>query len=160
MKRRTLKHLIPVFLMGIIAIFVSCGEAVDQRDAYVGVYDFEAKGNLDFYYMGVSVMSMPLDETGTFTISKIGDKDKIAIVGYNDTIYATVSGKQLTLEATTYSFHDSGVDMEVTFTYDKAKLNKNQLTWETDVYATATYNGINAKGEGEVSMVATKKETE
>ena len=137
----------PFWMAVIVTLICACTEKVDQRDAYVGVYDFEATGNLDFYYMGVSVMSMPLDEKGTFSISKIGDKNKIAIVGYNDTIYATVSGNQLTLETTTYSFHDGGVDMEVTFTYDKAKLDKNRLTWHTDVYAVANYNGMNAKGD-------------
>ena len=157
-KIMTLKRWMPFWMAGIVALLCACGEAVDQRDAYVGAYDFEAEGNLDFYYMGVSAMSMPLDGTGTFTISKTGDKNKVAIVADGDTIYATVSGNQLTLEATTYSFSVSGVDLELTISHDKAKLNKNQLTWHTDISAVASYNGMNINGEGEVEMVANKKE--
>ena len=149
----------PLWMAGIVWLICACGNNnVDPRDAYVGAYEFEAKGQVDFYYFGTPVMNVPLDEKGTFTISKIGDKNKIAIVGYNDTIYATVSGDQLTLESTTYSFRDSGVDLELTFTYDKAHRNKNHLSWHTDVYAEARYNGINAKGEGNVEMEAERKE--
>ena len=51
----------------------------------------------------------------------------------------------------------SGVPVQLTFTYDKATLTDNQLTWESSVKAFATYSGYAVYGDGTVSVVATKQ---
>ena len=79
------------------------------------------------------------------------------MVGYNDTINATVSGNQLMLESNVVYTESSGVEIQLTFDYDKATLTENQLKWDSSVKAYATYSGYAAHGEGNVSVVATKQ---
>ena len=132
-------------------------EKIDQRDAFVGAYDYVATGNV-VLQTSFTPVTIPLNDKGTFTISKVGDKDQIVIVGYNDSINATVSGNQLVLETNTYNTTLSSIEVQLTFNYDKATLTGNQLTWNSDVYGTGTYNAISASGTGTVSVVATKKQ--
>ena len=155
------KHFIPFYLLMSSFILICCTpretEEPDARDIFIGSYSFEATGIVDCYSGATKVMSIPLDEKGTFTISKTDINDRVNIVGYNDTIHATVDGNQLILESNTYSINQNGLDMTFSFTYDKATLKQNQLSWDTDVNAKILYNGMTFTGQGQVSMLATKE---
>ena len=87
---------------------------------------------------------------------KKGDKDQVNIIGYNDTIQATVSGNTLTLEANEFDVENSGMVLHLNFVYDKATLKDDVLTWQSDVTGSATYMGITANGNGSVTTTATK----
>ncbi len=143
--------------------FASCGQnepetptKVDARDKFVGTYAYEATGSVAVS-LGAVNYNIPLDETGTFSISKVGDQDKVALVGYNDTIQAKVSGDQLILESNVINTQYNSIALQLTFSYGQATLSGKQLAWESDVTAYAVYGFFAATGTGTVSVVATKK---
>ena len=141
-----------------MSALVACGGPgeVDARDQFIGGYDYQATGKA-VITVGPAKYNVPLDASGVFTISKVGNQDQVIIVGYNDTINATVSGDQLILESNVTHTQSSGVNVQLTFDYDKATLVDNKLSWTSTVKAYATSSGFAAYGDGEVSVVATKK---
>lgn len=141
-----------------LVAFAACTskQEVDPRDAFIGAYTYEAKGSVDFNF-GITNYSVPLNNQGTFTISKSGDGNKVVIEGWNDPINATVSGNQLTLESNEYETTYGEIALQLSFSYGKATLADNKLTWETEVNGSAQYSSFAANGTGIVSMVATKK---
>jgi len=149
------------FFFTLVAMFclISCeGNRVDPRDAFVGEYSFAASGSVDLYMGATKLYTVPLDETGTFTITKAEEDGEVLIIGYNDTIHASVSGKHLLFESTTTNYEYEGVKLQMTFVYGKATLEENQLHWNTDVQATGSYGAFSASGTGQIAVVATKRE--
>lgn len=151
-----------IAMMAVMA-FASCGQnepetptKVDARDKFVGTYAYEATGSVAVS-LGAVNYNIPLDETGTFSISKEGDQDKVALVGYNDTIQAKVSGDQLILESNVINTQYNSIALQLTFSYGQATLSGKQLAWESDVTAYAAYGIFAATGTGTVSVVATKQ---
>ena len=67
---------------------------VDPRDAFVGVYSYQSEGALEAD-LGITTFKLPLDGTGEFTITKIGEGDQVQLIGVNDTINASVSGRKV-----------------------------------------------------------------
>ena len=146
--------------MTLLMAFVACDPvgptSVDERDKFVGTYAYEATGKVDFA-VGSYQINVPLDETGTFTIAKVGNKDSVVIEGYHEPIGATISGDQLKLAATTYDTTYGSIALKLSFTEGTATLDGNKLSWNTDVNGIGQYSGIAAKGTGTVSVVATKQ---
>ena len=142
----------------VLVAFAACegNQEVDPRDAFIGAYTYEAKGSVDFNF-GITSYSVPLNEQGTFTISKSGDGNKVVIKGWNDPINATVSGNQLILESNEHATTYGEIALQLSFSHGKATLADNKLTWETAVSGTGQYSSFAANGTGIVSMVATKK---
>ena len=142
----------------VLVAFAACEKKseVDPRDAFVGAYTYVAKGSVDFIF-GITNYSAPLNNQGTFTISKSGDGNKVVIEGWNDPINATVSGNQLTLESNEYETTYGEIALQLSFSYGTATLADNILTWDTEVSGSGRYSGFAATGNGTVSMVATKK---
>ncbi len=140
-----------VAALAMVAFAACSSNGPDARDAFVGKYSYEATGSIDF-----QIVKVPLDEKGTLTISKKGDKDQVIITGYNDTINATVAGNVMTLENATYSETIQGVNCVMNFEYDKASLTDNVLRWTSKINATGQYSVMQAQGTGTVSVVATK----
>lgn len=156
-----MKHLAKLcFISCVLMALVACGDrnAAEQRADFVGEYDFRATGNVEMRTGSTQIASLPLDENGTFVITEANAPDEVMLVGYNDTIYATVAGQYLLLESTTTNMDYNGVNLQLTFLYGKAKLENNQLSWHTDVIGTATYGVMSASGSGEIEIVATKNQ--
>ena len=143
----------------VLVAFAACSgkNEVDPRDAFVGVYAYTATGNVDLY-IGTLHWNVPLNDKGTFTVSKADDANQVVIEGYNESINATVSGNQLVLESNTVKTMYGDIELTLTFLYDKATLADNQLTWETDVQGIGRYSGYTATGEGHVSVVGVKQQ--
>lgn len=142
----------------VLVAFAACGgnQEVDPRDAFLGAYTYDAKGSIDFNF-GLASYSVPLNEQGTFTISKSGDGNKVVIEGWYDPINATVSGNQLILESNEYETTYGEIVLQLSFSHGKATLADNKLTWETGVNGSAQYSGFSATGEGTIAVAATKK---
>ena len=128
----------------------------DSRDAFVGKYSFTATGSLDLYMGQEKLFTLPLDETGEFDITKAQEEGEVLITGYNDTIRANVSGKNLLFESTTTDWEFGEIKLRLTFIYGKATLEDNRLHWNTDVQANGSYGVLSASGTGQIDMVATK----
>ncbi len=142
----------------VLVAFAACEkkQEVDPRDAFIGAYTYDAKGSVDFDF-GITRYSVPLNNQGTFTISKSGDGNKVVIEGWNDPINATVSGNQLTLESNNYDTMYGEITLKLSFSYGTATLADNRLSWNTDVSGEGRYGSYAATGSGTVSMVAIKK---
>ena len=128
----------------------------DPRDKFVGEYSYVATGNVDLYVGTSKITSIPLNDDGTFEISKGENENDVLIAGYGTTIPAVVSGNQLILESTTSDVEYGEIKAKLTFTHGRATLEGTQMSWSTTVNAVATYSAITATGEGQVSMIADK----
>lgn len=151
-----------LFLFAALAtlLFAACDQntptttttPVDPRDKFVGEYSFVATSNV-VINLGITTQNIPLNESGTFEITKAEAENEVLITGYGATINAAVSGNQLILESTSSDVEYGGFTVKMVFAHGRATLTDNQLTWTS----TVTYESLNATGEGQISMVANKK---
>lgn len=145
-----------------ILTFAACDRSkeepsTDPRDIFVGDYSFESVGSIDLYAGLVKVVTVPMDQKGELSIVP-GDKDDMVwIIASGDTALAYVSDNQLLMEPTEDEATFGDLVMEMSFTYGKATLKDNQLSWTSDVDITASYKEHILSGIGTVDIVATKK---
>ena len=151
-------------LLAVLIGFASCEKSkVDQRDAFVGTYDYVTEGEMTFsaFVPGIDP-TLPLDTEGTYKITKLGDKDTVlisdAIGGKLDPFKAVVKGNKL--EFVQDEFGAKSQNFEVVLTIDNkiAVLENDTLSWDADnVLCVGTFLGVTIEGEGYVSMRSTKK---
>ncbi len=151
-------------LLAVLIGFASCEKSkVDQRDAFVGTYEYVTEGEMTFgtFVPGIDP-TLPLDTEGTYKISKLGDKDTVliseAIDGKLDPFKAVVKGNKL--EFVQDEFGAKSPNFEVVLTIDNkiAVLENDTLSWEADnVLCVGKFLGITIEGEGYVTMKSTKK---
>jgi len=141
-------------------VFCGCDRGMDptkSRQAFVGDYTFVSTGNIDLYMGAVMVFTVPMDKEGEFSISLAEKSNAVWIVAEGDSLLASVSGNELFMEPTKEETTMAGVEMKMSFTYGKATLENNRLSWTSDVDITATYQSVSIAGKGQVDFVATKK---
>ena len=129
-------------------------EPVDPRDAFVGVYSYQSEGSLEVD-LGITTFTLPLDGTGEFTITKVGEGDQVQLIGVNDTINASVSGQNLILDINTIATTIQGYSMELQFANNTATLTDNILNWQTDLEAIVSVAGMSMRVGGQLTMNAT-----
>ena len=127
----------------------------DLRDAFVGVYSYQSEGSLEVD-LGITTFTLPLDGTGEFTITKVGEGDQVQLIGVNDTIYASVSGQNLILDINTIATTIQGYSMELQFANNTAILTDNILNWQTDLEAIVSVAGVSMRVGGQLTINATK----
>ena len=127
----------------------------DLRDAFVGVYSYQSEGSLEVD-LGITTFTLPLDGTGEFAITKVGEGDQVQLIGVNDTIYASVSGQNLILDINTISTTIQGYSMELQFANNTAILTDNILNWQTDLEAIVSVAGVSMRVGGQLTINATK----
>ena len=95
-----------------LCTFAACEkkQEVDPRDAFIGAYTYDAKGSVDFDF-GITRYSVPLNNQGTFTISKSGDGNKVVIEGWNDptdvnNIYTSEPARKVMMDGQIFIFRD------------------------------------------------------
>ncbi len=127
----------------------------DLRDAFVGVYSYQSEGSIEVD-LGITTFTLPLDGTGEFTITKVGEGDQVQLIGVNDTINASVSGQNLILDINTIATTIQGYSMELQFANNTATLTDNILNWQTDLEAIVSVAGVSMRVGGQLTMNATK----
>ena len=127
----------------------------DLRDAFVGVYSYQSEGSLEVD-LGITTFTLPLDGTGEFTITKVGEGDQVQLIGVNDTINASVSGQNLILDINTIATTIQGYSMELQFANNTATLTDNILNWQTDLEAIVSVAGMSMRVGGQLTINATK----
>ena len=127
----------------------------DLRDAFVGVYSYQSEGSIEAD-LGITTFTLPLDGTGEFTITKVGEGDQVQLIGVNDTIYASVSGQNLILDINTITTTIQGYSMELQFANNTATLTDNILNWQTDLEAIVSVAGVSMRVGGQLTINATK----
>ena len=146
------------YLLVACGLFQGCitvDPPVDLRDAFVGVYSYQSEGSLEVD-LGITTFTLPLDGTGEFTITKVGEGDQVQLIGVNDTINASVSGNNLILETNTIATTIQGYSMELQFANNTATLTDNILNWQTDLEAIVSVAGMSIRVGGQLTMNATK----
>ena len=127
----------------------------DLRDAFVGVYSYQSEGSIEAD-LGITTFTLPLDGTGEFTITKVGEGDQVQLIGVNDTINASVSGQNLILDINTIATTIQGYSMELQFANNTAILTDNILNWQTDLEAIVSVAGVSMRVGGQLTINATK----
>lgn len=100
-----------LFLSVILLSLTACTSDVDVRDDLVGSWSYVTTGSMSMTMGDVEAGDIPLDATGTATITKVGE-DQIMI----DELTATVDGDKLTFEPETQNETEDGMTMAVTVT--------------------------------------------
>ena len=100
-----------LFLSVILLSLTACTSDVDVRDDLVGSWSYVTTGSMSMTMDGIEAEELPLDATGTATITKVGE-DQIMI----DELTATVDGDKLTFEPETQNETEDGMTMAVTVT--------------------------------------------
>ena len=153
-----LKILCAILLVAVMLWGCERGGGADARTSFLGDYTFVSNGDIDLYAGSVKVVTVPLDKEGEMSIVAADKANTVWIIAENDTALAYISGSELFMEATKDTTTIGGVSMEMSFTYGRATLVENKLSWTTDVDITATYKSMSLSGKGKVDIVATKKE--
>lgn len=156
--------------LAIMIVFAGCkknSDEVDARDPFVGTYAYETDGEMAFDQTipGQGAATLPLESTGTFNITKLGDKDSVLISGAFDgkipPFKAIVNGNQLTLVEKEYSAKGAIFTATMTIANTTVNMVDEALSWETDATCVATITLLGASttitGNGNVTMTATKK---
>ena len=145
------------YLLVACVLFQGCitvDPPVDPRDAFVGVYSYQSEGSLEAD-LGITTFKLPLDGTGEFTITKVGEGNQVQLIGVNDTINASVSGNNLILETNTITETIQGYSMELQFANNTAILTDNILNWQTDLEAIVSVAGVSMRAGGQLTINAT-----
>ena len=145
-------------------VFSSCdSDGIDARDAFIGAYSFVSEGTVTVYNTenDVRIMTLPLDVQGELVITKMREKDKVAITIADCAISATVSGNRLIIESFAIETTINEDQVEYTFSEASGILINNTLSWKSKVNAELSYQAMagpmTAIGTDTVSVVATKK---
>ena len=131
--------------------------STDPRDVFVGDYSFESTGNIDLYAGAVKVVTVPMDQKGELAIAPGDEDDTVWVIASGDSVLAYVHDNQLFMDPTEEETSIGELAMELSFTYSKATLKDNKLSFSSDVEITASYKDYSLFGTGKVDIVATKK---
>ena len=132
-------------------------EPTDPRNAFVGNYSFVTTGNIDLYAGSKKIVTVPLDKKGDMSITLGEVSNTVWIISSGDSALAYVSDNQLFMDPSVDEMTFGELVMHLSFTYGKATLNNETLTWNSEVEITASYKDLTLTGSGQVEIVATKK---
>lgn len=136
-----------MLMTALMVVGCTTQNGVDPRDELVGSYHFTTDGQLVFTVFG-ETETVPINGDGQFTISKSGEKNKVVIAIFNDSVYATLNKNELRLDDDSYSVEFDGTSVEAKVSNDKIQIAEKKLSWETDLEAVIKYNGIGIVGRG------------
>ena len=137
--------------------------SVDNRDAFVGTYEYVTEGEMTLSgpMPGLNP-KLPLNTEGTFTISKVSDKDSVlisgAINGKLAPFKAIVKGNQLEFVGDEFSAKGENFEVILSISNHNAPVVNDTLTWvDNNVSCLGTLYGFDLEGEGNVNLKACKQ---
>jgi len=129
----------------------------NPSDSFVGKYDYVVAGQVDLYAGTLKFVSVPMDNQGELSIIPGDEANTVRVIVENDTTIGHVSGDYLFLDPTSSYEMYGQLGMNMTFTYSKATLRNDSLTFKTDVDIIATFKDYDLSGKGQVDVVAVRK---
>jgi hypothetical protein len=150
-----IKHFKSFTLISIIFTLInlsSCKkEEVDDRDQYVGTWNYQETGALTLYSNGQSIGTLPIDDNGSLEITKTGSSDLMI-----DGTLCTLSGSNIIVPAETATSSEDGFTLILTLT-GSGVLSSSIITlnfsytgtWNSD-------NGMSGNLSGSTTMSLTK----
>ncbi len=156
-----MNNLIKTFAIFMAVLTLSACERTSQpedaRDAFVGDYTFTSTGSVDIFAGDLKVFTIPMHETGELSIAKDSVPNRVMMVAENDTSYGYVSDNYLFLDSLKAVETYGEIEMNLSFTYGKATLSHNTLSFPSYVIISASYQSKTLSGSGQVDVVAIKK---
>ncbi|MGI6479648.1 MAG: hypothetical protein ACOX0M_09440 [Salinivirgaceae bacterium] len=125
---------------------------VDKRDQYVGTWNYTQTGSMTLYHNGEAVYTVPMDGSGTMSITKSGENDLII-----DGVKFTVNGNNLTAPTQSLTDASDGFNYVATITTDNGTLAPNVITINNSI--TGTWNnsdGDTGNLSGTLTTILTK----
>ena len=152
-------------LLALLLVLAGCekNSTVDNRDAFVGTYEYVTEGEMTLSGpMPELNPKLPLNTEGTFTISKVSDKDSVlisgAINGKLTPFKAIVKGSQLEFVGDEFSAKGENFEVMLSISNHNAPVVNDTLTWvDNNVSCLGTLYGFDLAGEGNVKLKACKK---
>ena len=137
----------------------SCGDKnqPDPRERFVGEYTFTTTGDVDLYAGATKLYTIPMNEEGEMSIVLSDQPNALSVILGEDSTLAYVSGDMLFMDPTTKESTYSDLVLHQSFTFGRATLVDNRLSWTTDVEVTASYKSYSLLGTGQLEVVAIKK---
>ena len=138
-----------------ILSFNSCSKdddsVVDNRDQYVGTWEYKQTGSLTLYQNGSILGTVPINETGTIDITKSGENG-LKIGGR---LYF-VNGSNLSTDSQSYTLNENGVVMVGTDT-SSGNLGSNLININSSITGTwSNSSGANGNFSGSYIIVLNK----
>ena len=152
-------------LLALLLVLAGCekNSTVDNRDAFVGTYEYVTGGEMTLSgpMPGLNP-KLPLNTEGTFTISKVSDKDSVLISGAMNgkltPFKAIVKGSQLEFVGDEFSAKGENFEVSLSISNHNAPVVNDTLTWEdNNVSCLGTLYRFDIAGEGNVKLKACKK---
>lgn len=134
------------------------GTKKDVREPFIGEYTFVSTGDVDLYAGVLKITTIPMNEEGKLSIFAADEPNQVWMVAGEDTTLGHVKGNELYLDSLNAQSTYNNLVLNISFTYEKATLEGNQLSWVTNAKISATYNALYLSGIGKVNIVATKVE--
>lgn len=151
-------------LLAIMLVLAGCDKSsVDNRDAFVGTYNYETEGEMTLSGAVPGLdPTLPLNTDGSFDIEKLGDKDSVLISGAMNgklaPFKAIVKGSQLEFVGDEFGAKGTNFEVSLTITNRVAPMAKDTLVWaDNDVSCYGKLFGFEITGEGSIMLVACKK---
>ena len=133
-------------------------EPEDARTAFIGDYTFVSSGTIDLYMGSTKMITLPMDKEGELTIVAGESSNEVWVIAEGDSAQAYIAGDELVMKPMQQETTIAGMELDMAFTYGTAKLVENQLSMTAYVDITATYRSMQFSGNGQVDVVATKKD--
>ena len=130
----------------------------DARAAFIGDYTFVSTGEIDLYMGSTKVTTVPMDKEGELSIVAGEASNEVWVVSEGDSAQAYIAGDELLMKPMQQETTIAGMELDMAFTYGTAKMVENQLSMTAYVDITATYRAMQFSGNGQVDIVATKKD--
>ena len=163
-KSTDMKHLKYVCATLLIAT-VLCGCKHDEqapeedvRTAFIGDYTFVSSGAIDLYWESTKMATVPMDKEGELSIVAGEASNEVWVVAEGDSAQAYIAGDELLMKPMQTETTIASMELDMAFTYGTAKLVNNQLSMTAYVDINATYKSAHFAGNGQVDVVATKKD--
>ena len=133
-------------------------EPEDAREAFIGDYTFVSWGTIDLYWESKKMVAIPMDKEGELSIVAGEASNEVWVIAEGDSAQAYIAGNELVMKPMQTETTIAGMELDMAFTYGTAKLVNNQLSMTAYVDINATYKSTHFAGNGQVDVVAAKKD--
>ena len=151
-------------LLAVMLVLAGCDKSsVDNRDAFVGTYNYETQGEMTLSGAVPGLdPTLPLDTEGTFKIEKLSNKDSVlisgAMGGKMSPFKAIVKGSQLEFVGNEFASKGTNFEVSMSISNPVATMAKDTLVWmDEHIGCAGKLYGFEITGEGSVMLVACKK---
>ena len=149
-------------MMSLVLVMSSCENNSQKNpgDSFVGKYNYVSSGQVDLYAGALKFSSLPMDNEGELSIVPADEPNTVHVIVENDTTIGHISGEYLFMDPIEATQTFGELEMTLSFTYTKATLRNDSLTFKTNVDVKAIFKDYDLSGKGEVDVIAMRQTSE